>query len=88
MHIAAFLNLLEGNFLASSEAKSLNLKGWAKLAGLHRAESSARHQTQERGRLVESKVLKPEKIKEFLDVVGFFISAFNSCKRIGHLIIS
>jgi hypothetical protein len=63
MHSAAFLNLLEGNFLASFEAKSLNLKGWAKLAGLHRAESSARHQTQERGRLIESKVLKPEKIK-------------------------
>jgi len=73
MHIAAFLNLLEGNFLASFEAKSLNLKGWAKLAGLHRAESSARHQTQERGRPGEGTGLrlKRKEIKKTSD--------FNCC---------
>ena len=74
--------------MASYEAKCLNLKEWAKLTGPYRAESSARHQTQERGRLVESNVFKSEKIKGPLDVIGFFISEFNSGNRIGQVIIS
>jgi len=59
--------------LASYEAESLNLKGWAKLAGLHRAECSARHQTQEKGKPREEDGLKRGEIMESVDLSRFLL---------------
>jgi len=73
--------------MASYEAKSLILKGWAKLTGLHRAECSARHQTQEKGRPKEEDGLNKGKIRGFIGLSCFFLLNPETFFRMGSIII-